>query len=212
MSDLTLQIAASGIEADEAELDTAAQNLSNVSTPGYAQEIVNLANNTPSATTGVGQGVTITSVSEGSSSLYDQLNLVSQGQLGAANEAASIQSLAQNAFPEPSTTGLSVAAEPTLDRPVHPRHPTLVHGCPGGGRTGREPGRADPEWRRTRSSPTSPSSSRTTSRARARPTAATSGQANQLINQIASLNGSILAGQNGGSQRQLARRPAPAGR
>ena len=107
MSDLTLQIAASGIEADEAELDTAAQNLSNVSTPGYAQEIVNLANNTPSATTGVGQGVTITSVSEGSSSLYDQLNLVSQGQLGAANERASIQSLAQNAFPEPSTTGLS---------------------------------------------------------------------------------------------------------
>ena len=38
MSDLTLQIAASGIEADEAELATSAQNLSNDSTPGYAQE------------------------------------------------------------------------------------------------------------------------------------------------------------------------------
>jgi len=33
MSDLTLNIAASGIEADQAELDTAANNLSNVSTP-----------------------------------------------------------------------------------------------------------------------------------------------------------------------------------
>ena len=45
-------------------------------------------------------------MSENSSALYDQLNLVAQGHLGAANETASVQNLAQNAFPEPSTTGL----------------------------------------------------------------------------------------------------------
>ena len=128
MSDLSLNIAASGIEADQAELDTAANNLSNVNTPGYAEEIVNLQNITPSTTTGVGEGVSVQSVTEAGSALYDQLNLVSQGQLGSANEAASVQNLTQNAFPEPSTTGLQSAAEPALDRLLDAGHPTLLDG------------------------------------------------------------------------------------
>ena len=198
MSDLTLQIAASGIEADEAELDTAAQNLSNVSTPGYAQEIVNLANNTPSATTGVGQGVTIKSVSEGSSALYDQLNLVSQGQLGAANETASIQSLAQNAFPEPSTTGLSsqlsqfwtdlstlatqpssTAAQESVVQDASQVAQTLNNSYSQLSDVAQQLSN-DLEGQGTNNG-------------------GYLGQANQLINQIASLNGNILAGQNGGS-------------
>ena len=198
MSDLTLQIAASGIEADEAELDTAAQNLSNVSTPGYAQEIVNLSNSTPSATTGVGQGVTITSVTEGSSTLYDQLNLVSQGQLGAANETASIQGLAQNAFPEPSTTGLSsqmsqlwtdmstlatqpssTAAQQTVVQDANQVAQTLNSSYSQLSDVALQLSN-DLEGEGTNNG-------------------GYVGQANQLINQIASLNGGILAGQNSGS-------------
>ena len=42
MSDFGLSIAASGLMADSAELDTASNNLSNINTPGYAKEVVNL--------------------------------------------------------------------------------------------------------------------------------------------------------------------------
>ena len=43
MSDMGLSIAASGLAADTAELDTASNNLSNINTPGYAAEHVNLS-------------------------------------------------------------------------------------------------------------------------------------------------------------------------
>jgi flagellar basal body rod protein FlgG len=43
MTDMGLSIAASGLAADTAELDTASNNLSNINTPGYAAEHVNLS-------------------------------------------------------------------------------------------------------------------------------------------------------------------------
>ncbi|MGA2528119.1 MAG: flagellar hook-associated protein FlgK [Acidimicrobiales bacterium] len=198
MSDLTLQIAASGIEADEAELDTAAQNLSNVSTPGYAKEVVNLANASASTATGVGEGVTIQSVSENSSSLYDQLNLVSQAQLGSANETASIQSLAQNAFPEPSTTGLSsqlsqlwtdlstLATEPSSSAAQE----TVV----------QDANQLTQSFNGAYSQLSDVAQQLSNDlEGQASTNAGYVGQANQLINQIATLNGDILAGQNGGT-------------
>lgn len=107
MSDLGIDIAASGLNAQQALLDTAAQNLANVSTPGYAQESVNLSPVPTEAGTGVGQGVIIGSVSAATSALYESLANTAAGQLGAANQAASVQGAAQQAFPEPSSTGLS---------------------------------------------------------------------------------------------------------
>ncbi|MGO8723120.1 MAG: flagellar hook-associated protein FlgK [Acidimicrobiales bacterium] len=198
MSDLTLQIAASGIEADEAELDTSAQNLSNVSTPGYAQEVVNLADVTPAATSGVGQGVSVQSVSENSSSLYDQLNLVSQGQLGYANEAASLQGLAQNAFPEPSTTGLSsqlsqlwtdlstLATQPSSSA----AQASVVNDANQVAQTLNSTYNQLSDVAQQLSNDFEGEG--TTNGGYV-------GQANQLINQIATLNGDIVAGQNGGT-------------
>ncbi len=107
MSDLGLDIAASGLDAQQALLDTAAQNLSNVSTPGYAREMVNLSTIPSEYGTGVGQGVLVGSVTATTSALYESLANQATGQLGAANEAVSVQSAAQQAFPEPSSSGLS---------------------------------------------------------------------------------------------------------
>jgi flagellar hook-associated protein 1 FlgK len=106
MSDLSLQIAASGLEADQDDLNTAANNLANTATPGYAEEVVNTSPLGASVAGGVGEGVMVQSVSEDSSSLDDQMNLIAQGQLGSATEAASIQGLTQDSFPEPNTTGV----------------------------------------------------------------------------------------------------------
>jgi flagellar hook-associated protein 1 FlgK len=107
VSDLGLDIAASGLDAQQALLDTAAQNLSNISTPGYARERVNLTTMPTEADTGVGQGVLVGSVTATTSSLYEALAVQAAGQLGAANEAATVQNAAQQAFPEPSANGLS---------------------------------------------------------------------------------------------------------
>jgi len=197
MSDLTLNIAASGIEADQAELDTAANNLSNVSTPGYAEEVVNLSNMTPSTTSGVGEGVAVQSVTEDGSSLYDQLNLVSQGQLGSANEAASIQNLTQNAFPEPSTTGLqsqlsqlwtglsTLATQPSSTAAQQ----SVV----------QDASEVSQRLNSTYSQLSDVAQQLSNDfQGQGTTSGGYVGQANQLINQIATLNGNIVAGQNGG--------------
>ena len=57
MSDMGLSIAASGLAADTAELDTASNNLSNIDTPGYAAEQVNLVTGgAPQARSGRARG------------------------------------------------------------------------------------------------------------------------------------------------------------
>jgi flagellar hook-associated protein 1 FlgK len=198
MSDLTLQIAASGIQADEAELDTAAQNLSNVNTPGYAQEVVNLEDTTPSTTTGVGEGVAVHSVTEDSSALYDQLNLVAQGQLGHANEASSLQSLAQSAFPEPSTTGLSSQlSQLWTDLSTLATQPSSGAAQ----QTVVQDANQVTQTLNDTYSQLSDAAQQLSNDFEGQGT--TNGgyllQANQLINQIATLNGDIVAGQNGGT-------------
>jgi flagellar hook-associated protein 1 FlgK len=107
VSDLGIDIAASGLAAQQTLLDTASQNLANVSTPGYAQETANLSAAPSGSPDGVGDGVLIGATTSQTSALYEALSNAAAGQLGAANSAASVQSAAQEAFPEPSTTGLS---------------------------------------------------------------------------------------------------------
>jgi flagellar hook-associated protein 1 FlgK len=106
VSDVGLNAAVSGILADQAELDTTAENLSNAQTQGYAAERVSLDALSPASPNGVGQGVLIGAVTQKTSPLYEQLNLIAQGALGAANETAAVATAAQQAFPEPSSSGL----------------------------------------------------------------------------------------------------------
>ena len=71
VSDFGLSIAASGLIADTAELDTASNNLANINTAGYAREMVNLSPEDAAGPLGVGRGVSIGSVSELTDAVYE---------------------------------------------------------------------------------------------------------------------------------------------
>ena len=107
MSDFGLSIAASGLIADTAELDTASNNLSNINTPGYAGEVVNLAPEDAAGPLGVGRGVSIGSVSELTDAVYEAANVTAEGVQGAANQANEVMTAIESIFPEPSTDGLA---------------------------------------------------------------------------------------------------------
>ncbi len=107
MSDFGLSIAASGLIADTAELDTASNNLSNINTPGYAREVVNLSPEDAAGPMGVGRGVSIGSVSELTDAVYEAANVAAEGVQGAANQANEVMTAIEGIFPEPSTDGLA---------------------------------------------------------------------------------------------------------
>ena len=54
MSNIALNIAATGVQADQTAMDTIAQNLSNTNTPGYVAETANLVANPGGDKYGVG--------------------------------------------------------------------------------------------------------------------------------------------------------------
>lgn len=107
MSDMGLSIAASGLAADTAELDTASNNLSNIDTPGYAAESVNLTPEAAAGPLGVGQGVIVGSVSALTDAVYEAGNVAAEGVQGAANQANQVMTSIESIFPEPSTTGIA---------------------------------------------------------------------------------------------------------
>jgi len=102
-----LSIAASGLAADAAAIDTASNNLSNISTPGYAAEKVNLSPEAGFGPLGVGQGVIVSSVSQLTDLVYAAANVAAQGVQGAATQTSQIMGSIETVFPEPSTNGLS---------------------------------------------------------------------------------------------------------
>lgn len=107
MSDMGLSIAASGLAASTAELNTASNNLANVSTPGYATEQVNLS---PEATAGplsAGQGVIVGSITNLTDAVYVTANIAAQGVQGAATEANQVMGSIEALFPEPTSNGIA---------------------------------------------------------------------------------------------------------
>lgn len=107
MSDVGLAIAASGINADTAELDTASNNLSNIDTPGYAAEQVNLSPEAAAGPLGAGQGVIVGSVSRLTSAVYAAANVAAEGMQGAATTTNQVMGSIETIFPEPSTDGIA---------------------------------------------------------------------------------------------------------
>jgi flagellar hook-associated protein 1 FlgK len=107
MSDMGLSIAASGLAADTAELDTASNNLSNIDTPGYAAEQVDLTPEAAAGPLGVGQGVVVGSVSELTDAVYEAGNIAAEGVQGAATQTSQVMSSVESIFPEPDATGIA---------------------------------------------------------------------------------------------------------
>ncbi len=107
MSDMGLSISASGLAASSAELNTASNNLANVSTPGYATEEVNLSPEAAAGPLSTGQGVLVGSVSRLSDAVYAAVSVAAAGVQGAASQTNQVMSSIQTTFPEPSTNGIA---------------------------------------------------------------------------------------------------------
>jgi len=109
MGDLALNIAASGLDAQQTAMDTISQNLTNANTPGYVSESVQLAPNAGGDLLGVGDGVRTVGVTQNSDRLLATNALQTQGILSQTTSLQQILQGAQAVFPEPSSSGISAA-------------------------------------------------------------------------------------------------------
>jgi flagellar hook-associated protein 1 FlgK len=106
MSNISLYVAATGIDAAQTAMDTIAQNLSNANTPGYISETAQLVSFPGSGVLDVGGGVRVAGISQAG----DQLLMTSAQQAAAAlSQSSALQQVlnqAQLTFQEPSANGL----------------------------------------------------------------------------------------------------------
>jgi flagellar hook-associated protein 1 FlgK len=107
MSDIGLSIAGSGLAADAAEIDTISNNLSNIDTPGYAAEQVNLSPEAANGPYGAGQGVLIGSITNLTDAVFSAANVAAQGTSSGATQFSQMMSSIEAIFPEPSSNGIA---------------------------------------------------------------------------------------------------------
>ena len=107
MSDIGLSIAGSGLAADAAEIDTISNNLSNINTPGYAAEQVNLSPEAANGPYGAGQGVLIGSITNLTDAVFSAANVAAQGTSSGANQFSQMMTSIESIFPEPSSNGIA---------------------------------------------------------------------------------------------------------
>jgi flagellar hook-associated protein 1 len=114
MSDFSaIGTALSGMNAAREELDVTGNNIANQNTVGYVRESTDLAAAGAAAptmqmpSTGVGQGVLVLGVTRYTDTYLDAQDLVATGNAGGLSQTQSVLSQAQDAFGEPSSTGIS---------------------------------------------------------------------------------------------------------
>jgi flagellar hook-associated protein 1 FlgK len=105
--------ALSGMNAASEELAVTGNNIANQGTAGYVEETANLQSvgaavpSITNLTSGIGQGVTVLGVTRNTNQFLDLQDLVAHGNASNLSQTQSILSDAQDAFDEPSTTGIS---------------------------------------------------------------------------------------------------------
>src|SRR5579884_1679451 len=105
MAEIGLNIAVSGLDAQQVAMDTVAENLSNANTPGYVSESANLTTAYGGDLLGVGAGVHVTGVNQASAGLMLTNNQQAQGALAQSTSLQQVLTEAQTSFPELSTSG-----------------------------------------------------------------------------------------------------------
>jgi len=107
MGDLALNIAASGLNAQQTAMDTISENLTNANTPGYVAESVQLAPEPGGDLLGVGDGVRTVGVTQNSDQLLATNAQQTQGALSQSTSLQQILQGAQSVFAEPSSSGIA---------------------------------------------------------------------------------------------------------
>jgi flagellar hook-associated protein 1 FlgK len=112
-----IETALSGLEAEQAALDTTGNNITNASTPGYSEEVVNLDPSTPQdiasqagdgdVLTQLGTGVDVASITRQRSQYLDASYRAQNTVLGFNTQTATSLGDAQTLFQEPGSGGLS---------------------------------------------------------------------------------------------------------
>jgi flagellar hook-associated protein 1 FlgK len=112
-----VETALSGLEAEQAALDTTGNNITNASTPGYSEEVVNLGASTPEEIpaqaddgdtfTQLGTGVDVSSITRQRSQYLDASYRAQNTILGFNTQTATSLGDAQTLFQEPGSGGLS---------------------------------------------------------------------------------------------------------
>jgi flagellar hook-associated protein 1 FlgK len=112
-----IETALSGLEAEQAGLDTTGNNIDNASTPGYSEEVVNLDPSTPETIpaeaddgdifTQLGTGVDVASITRQTNQYLDAQYRAQSTLLGYNTQNATELGDAQTAFAEPTSSGLS---------------------------------------------------------------------------------------------------------
>ena len=107
MGNLGLQIAASGLQAQQAAMETISQNLSNANTPGYVSESATLTTALGSNLLGIGGGVRVAGIEQAGTTL---LTANANQAAGAQAQSTALQTVlqgAQSSFPISTSTGLA---------------------------------------------------------------------------------------------------------
>jgi flagellar hook-associated protein 1 len=112
---LTLDTGLSGVEAAQEELDTTGQNITNESTPGYEEQVVNLSESQSLDISGsgndgalqLGTGVTATGITNSGDPYLDAAWRQQNASTNAASTTQSYMNQIQSALNEPNGSGIS---------------------------------------------------------------------------------------------------------
>lgn len=108
MSNLGIEIAASGLAAQQTGMDTVSENLANASTTGYVAETPTFTTTASVNMQGVGDGVLVDGITQVPDQLAQVANQQAQGSLSSATALQQVLTTVQDAFPEPnSSEGIS---------------------------------------------------------------------------------------------------------
>ena len=108
-----LNMARSGMNAQQAAIQTASQNISNAQTEGYSRQRVELVSSLPTAFPNgiVGTGVSVAGITRARDILLDATFRSDSSGAAAADTTSGAMTQIQSVFGEPSNTGLSAALD-----------------------------------------------------------------------------------------------------